>query len=116
VTLTITDALGCTASFTDSVSSFVLSAVNNISDENLFEIFPNPTSSEVNLILANSEIGNAYLRLFTPDGRVIQAASKLNLLPGTNKIHFDQKLNEVLIPLESKRDIQMKKESHTHLH
>jgi hypothetical protein len=81
ITYTFTDANGCEGSATQAIK--VDDCTSGLADLNnglQFEMFPNPTSDKVNLMINNDETTDINIRIISLDGKIIESVFIRNTL------------------------------------
>ncbi len=73
ITYTFTDANGCTGSSTQAIKvDDCTSSLEDLSNAFDFNIFPNPASGKVNIVLNKKLIGDFEIRVISLDGKVME--------------------------------------------
>jgi hypothetical protein len=79
-TLTVTDANGCTSTSTAQVTTVSIDELNN---EFLISLFPNPTSSEVTIQTSENNLKTTTFVVISEDGKIVLAPSIINSIETT---------------------------------
>lgn len=85
VTFTVTNAAGCSNTVVTSVHVVAPSGVNNLSQDNVFTIIPNPAKDKAELQITTSTTGDATITIYDISGKVWKRET-IQLHTGTQSI------------------------------
>ncbi len=81
----ITDTAGCTAQSSDIYMSYpacLNTGIETVSDNPVFDIYPNPASAEVIVSFSNTLPGNAHIEIFDICGQLAYSGNDITIMMG----------------------------------
>ncbi|HEY6162284.1 MAG TPA: T9SS type A sorting domain-containing protein [Bacteroidia bacterium] len=87
ITYTYSDVNGCTDSASQTITVNACTGVNNVQDDGLFSVFPNPSSGTINIV-AGEEMHSAALEIRDIQGRMVYSR-ELGTLTKNKNVQLD---------------------------